>query len=73
MQYVVMKDEDTEEVYFVARFIGNGLSEIWNEGVWEDKSHILISMLHDGLLENITEIEAQNYIAQLALKELQTV
>ncbi len=72
MQYILMKDEETSQIYFVGRFIRNGIGEIWEDGKWKDFAP-LIGMLQDGLLENITEIEAKNHIAQLALKELQTV
>ncbi len=71
MKYVVNRDEETGEIYFVARFSKNSLPEVWQAGEWVEQTSALISMLHDGLLEDITQIEAQNYIAKLMLKELQ--
>jgi hypothetical protein len=73
MQYVANRDEETREINFIARFSKTGLPEIWRDGKWVEQTSALIGMLHDGLLENITPVEAQNYIAKSKSKELQPI
>lgn len=63
MQYFLMKDEETGKPYFVSRFITDGIGEIWKDGKWTN-SAALIGMLQDGLLEEISEIEAKKLISQ---------
>lgn len=70
MEYVVLRDEDTEEVEIVGRFLKYGIGEIWLDGKWQSDP-TLYSSLFDGLLENITEVEAKKLIAEKTVPQLQ--
>ena len=70
MQYVVLRDEETDEIEIVARFKKYAIGEIWLEGKWQHDP-TLISNLHDGLLENISEKEAKKIIAEMTVPQLQ--
>ncbi len=72
MQYVVLKDEETGEVEIIGRFKKYGIGEIWQDNHWQSDSS-LISNLFDGLLENVSEIEALRLIAAQKETRLQTV
>jgi len=67
MQYVVLKDEETDEVEIVGRFEKFGIGEVWQNGKWAADS-VLVSNLFDGLLETISEAEA----IELITKHFQT-
>ena len=70
MQYVIMKDYETNEIDLIGRFKSKGIGEIWQNGEWIPYSN-LISDLLDGLLENITEVEAKRLISQTKKPQLQ--
>lgn len=70
MQYVVMRDIETNEIDLVGRFKNNGIGEIWQNGKWVAYSN-LVSDLLDGLLENITEAEAKELVTRQQNSELQ--
>lgn len=70
MQYVISRDEETGEIDLIGRFKKHAIGEIWQDGKWVHYSY-LISELHDGLLENITEAEAKKLIAERAVPQLQ--
>lgn len=70
MEYVVEKNYETNEIYLIGRFKGQGIAEIWQNGKWENTSTLYSSML-DGLLENITETEAMKLIAKKSNRRLQ--
>lgn len=70
MEYVVEKDEETNEIYLIGRFKIKGTAEIWQNGKWVESSTLHSSML-DGLLEDISEAEAMELIAQKEAQELQ--
>ncbi len=60
--YVVLRDEETGEIEKVGRFRDGGITERFYEGKWL-RDHILYSELLDGLLEKISEAEAEKFIA----------
>ena len=70
MEYVVEKNEETDEVYLIGRFKSKGIAEIWQNGKWVESSTLHSSMM-DGLLENISEAEAMKLISQKETLELQ--
>ena len=70
MEYVVEKNEDTNEVYLIGRFKGKGIAEIWQNGKWVESSTLHSSMI-DGLLEDISEAEAMKLISRKQTQELQ--
>ena len=62
MKYVVMRDEETGEIITLGRFHKNALTERYSiRGFWV-KDNTLESDLFDGLLEEISEIEADQII-----------
>ena len=68
-QYVVVRDEITNEVELIGRF-ENGLGEILKDGKWQSNG-VIYSLQMDGLLEDISEAEAMKLIAQKQIRELQ--
>ena len=70
MEYVVEKNEETDEIYLIGRFKSKGVAEIWQNGKWVESSTLHSSML-DGLLEDISETEAMKLISQKETLELQ--
>jgi len=62
MQYVVMKDEETNEIEVIGRFKKHGLGESFQNGKWEEDS-LLIRLRLDGLLENISETQAMKLLS----------
>ncbi len=68
-QYVVVRDEITNEVQVIGRF-ENGLDEMFVDGKWESNG-LLYSLQMDGLLEEITEAKAMKLISQKESRELQ--
>lgn len=63
MQYVILRDEETDEVEVIGRFRKYGIGEIFFNDKWESNS-LLYSLQFDGLLEEISEKEAQRLIAE---------
>jgi hypothetical protein len=68
-QYVVMKDDKTQEVELIGRF-NNGVDEILLDGKWESNG-VLYSFQMDGMLDEISEAEALKIIAQREELQLQ--
>jgi hypothetical protein len=68
-QYVVMKDDETQEVELIGRF-ENGIPEILSDGKWESNG-VLYSFQMDGMLDEISEAEALKIIAQREKLQLQ--
>jgi hypothetical protein len=62
MEYVILKDEETGEVEKIGRFLEGGITERFDNGAWV-RDRILYSELLDGLLEKISETEAERLIA----------
>ena len=61
MNYVILRDEETGEIEKIGRFRDTGITERFCNGEWI-KDHILYSEMFDGLLEIISEIEANKLI-----------
>lgn len=68
MKYVVLKSEKTDKIVKVGRFKTDGVTESFRNGKWT-RDRILYSELLDGLLEEISEAEAEKIIAQILEKE----
>lgn len=68
-QYVIEKDKESGIVHVIARF-ANGVSKLYKDGKWKVNG-FLISLLHDGRLENITEAEANKLILEKNSEQLQ--
>lgn len=68
-QYVVVRDEITNEVELIGRF-ENGLGEILKDGKWQSNG-VIYSLQMDGLLEDISEAEALKLISRKRTQELQ--
>jgi hypothetical protein len=68
MEYVVLKSEKTGNVIKVGRFKEDGITESFRNGAWR-RDRILYSELLDGLLEKISEAEAEKFIAQFLKQE----
>lgn len=68
MEYVILRDEETGEIEKLGRFGENWLQERFYQGewIWDE---ILYSELFDGLLEEISEEEAEKIIAQMLERE----
>ncbi len=67
-QYVVVRDEITNEVELIGRF-ENGLGEILKDGRWQTNG-VIYSLQMDGLLEDISEAEALKLISKAEVQEL---
>jgi hypothetical protein len=70
MDYVVIRDEETDEVISIGRFQKKGNPEIWQEGKWQFAPSLYSAML-DGLLEDITKEEAMKLIVRQSKEQLQ--
>lgn len=68
MKYVVLKSEKTDKIVKVGRFTTDGITESFRNGKWT-RDRILYSELLDGLLEEISESEAEKILAQMPEQE----
>lgn len=68
MEYVILRDEDTGEIEKLGRFKDTGITERFYNGEWV-RDQVLYSEMFDGLLEEISEAEAEKIIAQMLEKE----
>jgi len=68
MEYVILRDEETGEIEKVGRFLENGIAQQFCGDRWESDAS-LYSLQFDGLLENISETEAADVIAQQQKRE----
>ena len=62
MEYVVLRNEKTDEIEKIGRFRDDGIAESLRFGEWQ-RDRILDSEMFDGLLEDISEAEAIKIIA----------
>jgi hypothetical protein len=68
MEHIVLRDEETGEIEKIGRFLENGLAEQFCDGQWESDGS-LYSLMFDGLLEDISEAEAEKIIARIISRE----
>lgn len=68
MDYFILRDEETGEVEKIGRYGDNGMAESLHFGKWQ-RDPILDSEMFDGLLEQISEVEAKKIIAQILKQE----
>jgi hypothetical protein len=68
MEFVVLRDEETGEIEKVGRFLESGIAEQFCDNHWESDSS-LYSLQFDGLLEEISEVEAEKIISQILERE----
>ena len=68
MEYVVLRDERTGKIIKLGRFGGDFLQEKFHRGrwVWDE---VLDRQLHDGWLEQISEVEAEKIITLQTKRE----
>ena len=62
MDYFVLRDEETGKVIKIGRYRDNGIAESLRFGKWV-RDRVLDSEMFDGLLEQISETEAEKIIA----------
>ena len=70
MKYVILRDEETDEIELIGRFEKHAVGEVWRDGRWKSDS-TLYSDLFDGLLEEISEAEAEKLTAEKTQPQLQ--
>jgi hypothetical protein len=70
-EYVVLKNVETGEVEVLGRF-HNGVGEMFSAGKWETAWE-LGNLMFDGLLDDISEVDAQHLKAQMSVSQLQPV
>lgn len=68
MEYVILRNEETGKIEKIGRFTESGITEQFCGGHWEGDPS-LYSMQFDGLLENISEAEAEKLIARQRERE----
>ncbi len=62
MDYFILKDEKTGKVIKIGRYRDDGIAESMRFGKWV-RDRVLDSEMFDGLLEQISEAEAEKIIA----------
>jgi hypothetical protein len=68
MDYFVLRDEETGEVEKIGRYGDDGIAESLRFGNWV-RDRVLDSEMFDGLLEQISETEAEKIILQMLKQE----
>jgi hypothetical protein len=61
MDYFILRDEETGEIEKIGRYKDNGIAESLRFGEWVT-DYVLDSEMFDGLLEKISETEAEKII-----------
>jgi hypothetical protein len=62
MDYFILRDEETGEIEKIGRYKDNGIAESLRFGKWVT-DYVLDSEMFDGLLEKISDAEAEKIIA----------
>ena len=62
MAYFILRDEETGKIEKIGRYRENGIAESLRFGEWR-RDRILDSEMFDGLLEQVSEAEAEQLIA----------
>lgn len=68
MDYFILRNEETGEIEKIGRYRNNGIAESLRFGKWV-RDRILDSEMFDGLLEQVSETEAEKIIAQILKAE----
>ena len=68
MDYFILRNEKTGEVEKIGRYRDNGIAESLRLGEWV-KDRVLDGEMFDGLLEQISETEAEKIITRLLKQE----
>lgn len=68
MDYFILRDEETGEIEKIGRYRDNGIAESLRFGKWV-RDRILDSEMFDGLLEQVSEAEAEKIIAEQLTRE----
>lgn len=68
MDYFILRDEETGEIEKIGRYRDNGIAESLRFGEWV-RDRVLDSEMFDGLLEQISETEAEKIITQMLKQE----
>ncbi len=68
MDYFILRDEETGEIEKIGRYRDNGIAESLRFGKWV-RDRFLDSEMFDGLLERISEQEAEKLIALQSHRE----
>jgi hypothetical protein len=68
MDYFILRDEETGEIEKIGRYRDNGIAESLRFGKWV-RDRILDNEMFDGLLEQVSEAEAEKIIAEQLTRE----
>ncbi len=68
MDYFILRNEETGEIVKIGRYGDDGIAESLRFGEWV-KDRVLDGEMFDGLLEQISETEAEKLIAARYRKE----
>ena len=68
MDYFILRDEETGEIEKIGRYGDDGIAESLRFGNWVE-DYVLDSEMFDGLLEQISETEAEKIITQILKQE----
>ena len=68
MDYFILRDEETGEIEKIGRYGDDGIAESLRFGNWVE-DYVLDSEMFDGLLEQISETEAEKIIVQMLKQE----
>ena len=68
MDYLILRNEKTGKVIKIGRYGNDGIAESLHIGNWE-RDRVLDSEMLDGLLEQISETEAEQIITQMLKQE----
>ena len=68
MDYFILKNEKTGEVIKIGRYGDDGIAESLRFGDWR-RDRVLDGEMFDGLLEQISETEAEKIIARMLKQE----
>ena len=63
MNYFILRNQKTGEIIKIGRFRDDGIGESLRFGEWR-RDRVLDSEMFDGLLEQISEVEAEKIIAR---------
>ncbi len=68
MDYFIMKNDETGEIEKIGRYGNDGIAESLRCGEWR-RDRVLDSQMFDGLLEQISETEAEKIITLQTTRE----